>query len=434
MFKTISYHYKCNKNELSILRFLCHISKNVYNVALYELRQAYLNTKTIPTYFDLNKLVLKNINSHIINTYQTLCIDRLAYNSMNTFVKYNMKNNNVKLPKYLNKYGYYPLVTDQIRIKEMNNKKYIKLPISNLFRTKRFLKEDYSYDSLLSEFVNQIKDIDIKDIYFKIPKEIYSNKIHQLRIIPDKYGEYFKVEFSYSYEENKEYEGNTNISLGIDIGISNLATCITNIGNSFIIDGKYLKSINVLYNKRISQLKSKLNYGIYTSKRIRILERKRNLKIEDYINKAVNEIMTKSKELKVSKIIIGWNKGLKTNGIKNDSLKGKDKRRINQTFIQIPLSRFKNKIVEKCKNNNIDVLVINESYTSKSSALDNDLVKKGLYSGKRIKRGLYKTKEGNIINSDINAAINMIRKCNSNEVNLQMSRGLTSPLRVYVRL
>ena len=90
--------------------------------------------------------------------------------------------------------------------------------------------------------------------------------------------------------------------------------------------------------------------------------------------------------------------------------------------------------MEKCKNNNIDVLVINESYTSKASALDNDLVEKGLYSGKRITRGLYKTKEGNIINSDINAAINMIRKCNSNEVNLQMSRGLTSPLRVYVRL
>ena len=59
MFKTISYHYKCNKNELKILRFLCHISKNVYNVALYELRQSYIDTKTIPTYFDLNKMVLK---------------------------------------------------------------------------------------------------------------------------------------------------------------------------------------------------------------------------------------------------------------------------------------------------------------------------------------------------------------------------------------
>lgn len=433
MFKTISYHYKCNKNELKILRFLCHISKNVYNVALYELRQSYIDTKTIPTYFDLNKMVLKNINSHIINTYQTLCIDRLAYNSMNTFIKYSKTNDKVRMPKYLNKNGYYPLITDQIRIKEKNNKKYIKLPISNLFRTKKFLKEDYSYDSLLNEFIKEIKDIDIKDIYFKIPKEIYNNKIHQLRIIPDRYGEYFKVEFSYSYDEEKEYKGN-NISLGIDIGISNLATCITNNGKSFIIDGKYLKSINVLYNKRISKLKSKLNHGTFTSKRIRILERKRDLKIEDYINKAVNEIIVKSKELKVSKIIIGWNKGLKTNGIKNDLLKGKDKRRINQTFIQLPLSRFKNKIIEKCKNNNIEVIVINESYTSKASALDNDLIEKGIYSGKRITRGLYKTKNGNIINSDINAAINMIRKCNSNEINIQMSRGLTSPLRVYVRL
>ena len=136
MFKTISYHYKCNKNELKILGFLCHISKTVYNVAIYELRQSYIATKTIPTYFDLNKMVLKNINSHIINTYQTLCIDRLAYNSMNIFIKYSKTNDKVRMPKYLNKNGYYPLITDQIRIKEKNNKKYIKLPISNLFRTK----------------------------------------------------------------------------------------------------------------------------------------------------------------------------------------------------------------------------------------------------------------------------------------------------------
>ena len=77
MFKTISYHYKYNKNELKVLSFLCHISKNVYNVALYELRQSYLDTKTIPTFFDLNKLVSKNINSHVINTYQALCINPL---------------------------------------------------------------------------------------------------------------------------------------------------------------------------------------------------------------------------------------------------------------------------------------------------------------------------------------------------------------------
>ena len=208
MFKTISYHYKINdKNILKILQFLCHVSKNVYNTALYELRKEFFDNDKIMSYYDLNKLVLNNINSHIINTYQTLCIDRCAYNSMNTFVKYNKYKSNVKLPKYLDKKGYYPLITDQIRIIDNNGKKSIKLPVSNLFRTKKMFNLDLNNDSLLKEFINEIKDIEIKDIYFNIPKKIYNNKIHQLRIIPNKNGNYFKIEFSYSYELNNKYKG-----------------------------------------------------------------------------------------------------------------------------------------------------------------------------------------------------------------------------------
>ena len=435
MFKTISYHYKCkNINEKRILQFLCHISKNVYNVALYELRKYYFDNENVMSYYDLNKLVMKNINSHIINTYQTLCIDRCAYDSMNTFVKYNKYKSNVKIPKYLDKNGYYPLITDQIRILEKNDKKCIKLPLSNLFRTKKIFGIELNDDSILNRFLNEIKDVNISNIYFNIPKKIYNNKIHQIRIVPDKYGDYFKIEFSYSYEEKKKYKRIDNKILGIDLGITNLASCVTNDGKSFIIDGKYLKSLNVLYNKKIAKCQSKLPSGIYHSKMINKLRLKRNLKINDYINKAVSRIIIEAKINRISKIIVGWNKGIKTFGIKNEELKKKDKKRINQQFVGIPLSKFKDKLVAKAKENNIEIDVINESYTSKASAIDNDDIRLGNYSGKRIKRGLYKTKNGNIINADINAALNMIRKCNSNELNIQMSRGLTSPCRIYVRL
>ena len=435
MFKTISYHYKIkDKNTLKILQFLCHVSKNVYNTALYELRKEFFDNDKIMSYYDLNKLVLNNINSHIINTYQTLCIDRCAYNSMNTFVRYNKYKSNFKLPKYLDKKGYYPLITDQIRIVDNDGKKSIKLPVSNLFRTKKIFNLDLNNDSLLKEFINEIKDIEIKDIYFNVPKKIYKNKIHQLRIIPNKSGDYFKIEFSYSYELNNKYKGIENKVLGIDIGITNLAACVTNNGKSFIIDGKYLKSINVLYNKKIAKCQSKLPSGIYHSKMINKLRLKRNLKINDYINKAVSRIIIEAKINRISKIIVGWNKGIKTFGIKNEELKKKDKKIINQQFVGIPLSKFKDKLVAKAKENNIEIDIINESYTSKASAIDNDEIGLGNYSGKRIKRGLYKTKNGNIINADINAALNMIRKCNSNELNIQMSRGLTSPCRIYVRL
>jgi IS605 OrfB family transposase len=435
MFKTISYHYKYKNNkELKILQFLCHISKNVYNTALYELRKSYFDNGNIMSYFDLNKIVMKNINSHIINTYQTLCIDRCAYNSMNNFIRYSKYNKNVKIPKYLDKKGFYPLITDQIRILEKENKKCIKLPLSNLFRTKKLFNFELNDDSILSGFIDDIRNIDIKDIYFNIPKKIYDNKIHQIRIIPDKYGNYFNIEFSYSYDNKNNYKGIENKILGIDIGITNLASCITNDGKSFIIDGKYLKSLNVLYNKKIAKCQSKLPNGIYHSKMIDKLRLRRDLKINDYINKSVNEIVKQAKINKISKIIVGWNNGIKTFGIKNDELKKKDKRIINQQFVGLPLSKFKNKLIFKAKENNINIEIINESYTSKASALDNDEITKGTYSGKRITRGLYQTKDGYIINSDINAALNMIRKCNSNEINIQMSRGLTSPCRIYVRL
>ena len=435
MFKTISYHYKIkNKNILKIFQFLCHVSKNVYNNALFELRQRYFNNEDFISYYDLNKIVMNNINSHIINTYQTLCITRCAYNSMETFIRYNKKNSNVKLPKYLPKLGYYPLITDQIRIIEKNNKKCIKLPVSNLFRTNRFRNLDLKDDSLLKGFINEIKDIEIKDIYFNIPKKIYKNKIHQLRIIPDMNGQYFKIEFSYGYENKNRYEGINNKILGIDIGISNLAACAINNGKTFIIDGKYLKSLNVLYNKKIAKCQSKLSSGIYKSNMIDRLRKNRDNKINDYINKAVSLIIKEAKINKVSKIIVGWNKGIKSFGIKNEELKKKDKKKINQQFVGLPLARFKNKLVLKSESEGIAIEVINESYTSKASAIDKDEIKKGIYSGKRIKRGLYQTKEGYIINADINGALNMIRKCNSNELSIQMSRGLTSPCRIRVRL
>ena len=130
----------------------------------------------------------------------------------------------------------------------------------------------------------------------------------------------------------------------------------------------------------------------------------------------------------------------KKGGIKNSKLKGKKKKKSNQSFVQVPISRFKDKIKSKAKEYGIYVRVINESYTSKSSFYDNDPIIKGQYSGERIRRSLYKTKEGLIVNADINAALNIykkyINKSNStnNKIDYLMSRGLTIPSRVIVAL
>ena len=118
----------------------------------------------------------------------------------------------------------------------------------------------------------------------------------------------------------------------------------------------------------------------------------------------------------------------------------KKKKKTNQSFVQIPISRFKDKIVLKAKEYGIYVRVINESYTSKSSFYDNDPIIKGQYSGERIRRGLYKTKDGLIVNADINAALNIYKKyviksnSTNNKIDYLMSRGLTIPSRVIVAL
>ena len=159
-----------------------------------------------------------------------------------------------------------------------------------------------------------------------------------------------------------------------------------------------------------------------------MLDSKRNRVVEDYFNKAVSTLIRKVKELNVDEVIIGYNKNMKKGGIKNDKLKGKDKRKTNQNFVSIPLSRFKDKVIFKCQQNGIKVTTINESYTSKASFYDNDKIEKGEYSGERIHRGLYKRDNSNVlINADVNGALNIYKKyvlkCNStnNKVDYLMS-------------
>ena len=447
-FLTMKYHFKANEKEKKLLKLLCRISKNIYNSSLYELRQQYFKNKSICTHFELNMIIKNNPNYHILNTYQSMCTIRIAHNNMSKYIKYHKedgtfigKGNNdfARFPKYKKKKTLMPLVTDQIRPIWYKGHKCIKLPLSNLARTSKIFNKVFE-DDLIDLFIKESELKESFDIFFKIPKELYRNTIHQFRIIPNSIGTEYTIEFTYSVPDYPKPKTNITKSMAIDLGISNLASCATTDNESFIIDGKRLKSINQYYNKQKAYYQSKLPQGIKYSKRLMELDEKRNRQIEDYLNKAVSTLINKSIDLNVEEIIIGWNKYIKTNGIKNDDLKGKDKKRVNQTFVQIPLSRFKDKLVFKCKQKGIKTIIIDESYTSKSSFYDNDPIEKYRYSGQRISRGLYQTKDNRIINADINAALNIYKKavikCNStnDKINHLMSRGLTIPNRILVTL
>ena len=451
-FRTMKYHFKASIEERKLLKFLCRISKNIYNCALYELRRQYFKDKAICSYFELNKLISFNSNYHILNTYQSICTIRVAHSAMEKYVRYHNsdgtlnelgykfsnENDCASFPRYKKKKGLMPLITDQIRPIYKDGKKCIKLPLSNLTRTSKVFNQIFE-DELIDTFVKESELKESFNIFFKIPKELYDKKIRQFRVIPNSRGDDFYIEFTYEVEVSKPNK-EINKSLAIDLGISNLASCVITDNTSFIIDGKYLKSLNRLYNKKKASLQSKLPNGVYTSKKIRNLNKKRNHQIDDYLNKAVSTLIKKCKELEVDEIIIGYNKGFKKHGIKNEELKRKEKRQVNQNFVQIPLSRFKDKLKLKAYENGIYVRVINESYTSKSSFYDNDPIKKNQYSGNRIRRSLYETKNKKIVNADINAALNIYKKyiiksnSKDDKVNYLMSRGLTNPSRVIVAL
>ena len=447
-FLTMKYHFKANSNEKKLLKLLCRISKNIYNSALYELRQQYFKNKSICTYFELTKILKNNPNYHILNTYQSICTIRMAHNNMSKYIKYHNEDGTfigkgnkdfAIFPKYKKKKSLMPLVTDQIRPIWYKGHKCIKLPLSNLARTSKIFNKVFE-DELIDLFIKESELKESFDIFFKIPKELYNCNIHQFRIIPNSIGSDYIIEFTYEVGEYPKPKANITKSMAIDLGVSNLASCIITDNTSFIIDGKRLKSINQFYNKQKAYYQSKLPQGVRYSKRLRNLDNKRNRQVEDYLNKSVSKLVNKAIETNIEEIIIGWNKYIKTYGVKNEDLKGKDKRKVNQTFVQIPLSRFKDKLVFKCKQKGIKTIIINESYTSKSSFYDNDPIQYGQYSGKRISRGLYQTKDNRIVNADINAALNIYKKavitCNStnDKINHLMSRGLTIPNRILVTL
>ena len=429
MFRTLKYHYKVkNDYEKRLLMFLFHISKNLYNVSLYTLRQQYFNYDKISSYYELNKLLNSNENFHILNTYASICTIRQAYNSMSLFIKHQND-----LPKYLSKRDVYALYTDQVRPILYNNKKCIKLPLSNLVRTNKVLTTTFN-DPLIREFIKELNINKIENIYFPIPKVIEDKEIKQVRIVPLYKGEYIEIEFSYKKEKVELNEGNNN-TLSIDVGINNLMTLVTTNNNSYIIDGKRLKSINQFYNKQKAYYQSKLVNNKY-SKRLKRFDLRNKHRIDDYVNKAVNQVIKISKEEKVNTIVIGYNKGLKEKGIKNDNLTNKEKSKINQNFTRIPISRLINKIKYKCEEYSINCIVINESYTSLSSFYDNDKIdKQEKYSGKRIKRGLYLTKNNIEVNADVNAALNILRKSkpkDDEDIHYLRDRGLTIPKRLQL--
>lgn len=267
----------------------------------------------------------------------------------------------------------------------------------------------------------------------KVSTLIDFNKINQIRVVPDL--DSYIVEVVYTVPD-VEFKENNKEYLSIDIGLNNLATCVTNTfkTNPFIINGKPLKSINQYYNKKLSEFKGMLG-DLKTCKRIKKLTKNRNNKISDYLHKSSRYIINQLVSNNINTLIVGKNKCWK-----QDIKLGK---RNNQNFVSIPHNKFISMLEYKCKLNGINFILTEESYTSKCSFIDDEplskqvkeivdengeVVKVDNYKGRRVKRGLFKSAIGLSINADINGALNIMRKVvpefNVRELILKLKKGI----------
>lgn len=405
------------KKEYNILRELCRIAKNLTNQAIYNVRQHYFQEKQYLRY-EANYHEMKScqnyklLNSNIAQ--QTLKDVDAMFKSFFSLIKlakqgkYNFRH--IKLPNYLAKNDYSNLAISQIRLRKDN---FLTIPFSNAFKQK--------YEG-------------IKKIQIKIPQVLEDKKIKEIRIIPKFNARFFEIQYTYEIQE-EEIKLNINNALAIDLGVNNLCTCVTNTGKSFIIDGRKLKSLNQFFNKQNAKLRSikdKQSIERQTKQQYLIFNKRKN-RVNDYINKTCRYIINYCLSNDIGTLVIGYNQSFqcKANlGKKN-----------NQIFTHLPFGKIREKLEYLCKRYNINYILQEESYTSKASFFDNDELpiynadnpQTYEFSGKRIKRGLYQTKNNYLFNADCNGALNILRKSRAVDLTVLCSRGeMDTPKRIRI--
>ena len=415
MYLTVKQQVKhLSKEDYITIRELCHTAKNLANEAIYNVRQHYFTEgeflkyeknytllKNSPNYKALNSNMAQQILKEVDGSFQSFFgLLKLVKQGKYAFM-------GCKLPHYLPKDGYTTLIIGFVRLKGNQ----LILPFSNSFKKTH------------------------KSVEITIPPILLDKTIKEIRIIPKANARFFEIQYIYE-AECIQRNLNTNNALALDLGINNLVTAVSNSGQSFIIDGKRLKSINQWFNKenaRLQSIKDKQHFSRKPTNRQKAVARNRNNKVNDYMNKTVRRVIDYCIINNIGTLVVGYNETFQHN-----SHIGKQN---NQNFVNIPYGQLRNKLEYLCKLNDIVFVKQEESYTSKSSFWDRDNIpvynadnpKEYQFSGRRLQRGLYKTASGKTINADVNGALNIMRKSSVVDMNILYSRGeVDTPIRIRI--
>ena len=399
---------------------LTHLSKNLYNYTNYILRQVYIqkfdnldeDIRKLIKSFEYNNKTYYKIDEYDLTTY-LIKINQIDFRALPTHTS-----QQIIKSLYKNWKSFYKTIKSYWQ----NKDKFTGVP-----KLPKYKKKDGHYIVIFT--VCQAK---LKEGFICFPKrtkieplKTKVNNIKQVRIIPK--ASHNIIEIIYEKEKINHENLDNNLYLGIDLGVNNLVSTSNNAElNSFIVNGKVLKSMNQFYNKKKAKLMSFVN-NKGTSNRLKKLDFKRNNKVSDYMHKTSRFIINYCIQNNIKNIVVGYNKDWKRN-IEIGKVN-------NQKFVMIPYQKLINQLEYKAEENGINVKLIEESHTSKCSALDNESIEKHKeYSGKRIKRGLFRSSKGKLINADVNAAINILRKVIDDDLlKIQSIEGLVfSPIKINI--
>ena len=355
----------------------CFYSKNLFNVANYIIRQEFINNHNYIKYREMDKLLKQTKEYKLLMSQSSQCLLQVLDRSWKSF---------------------YVSIKDWT----LHPEKYLGKP-----RIPKYKKKDGRFTWFLKN--NQTY---IKDGYLNFRLKIFGgykfktnakSRLISVRFVPK--GNIYVLEIITEIEVSDKVKETQNIC-SIDLGVNNFVTMVNNIGlQPIIINGKGLKSINQYYNKQKAKIQSELQirHKQHWSKKLSNLTLKRGNKIKNIIHHASHYIMDYCNEHDIDTLIVGLNKTWK------QECKLKDK--ATQNFTYIPYDMLIKQLEYKCQNSGIKLIMTEESYTSGTSFLDNEQPEKKYYDkSRRIQRGLFKSNSGQLINSDVNGAFQIMKK------------------------
>ena len=376
---------KQNNDYYSLIDDFCLKAKNLYNHANYIIRQEFCSTNKWIRYQYLDTILKQDTDypdyTNMPTAQSAQQILRLLDKNWTSFFKA-IKDwskhkdkylGRPKLPKYKSKNGREILILTNQNVKLKGN--ILSFP------------KTFNKFTIQPQFVNRTNFVSFQQVRF-LPR----NKHIVIEVV-------YNIDVPDLVSDNGRY-------LSIDIGVDNLSTIASNFNEApVIVNGKGLKSINQYYNKSLAHYKSitkKLNKQDYSNKQNK-LTIKRNVKITDYLHKTSRFIVNYAKQHSVSVIVIGYNKEWKQNSVLS--------KQVNQHFIQIPFNTLISQIQYKAEEFGIKVILVEESYTSGTSFLDNEMpIKENYNKSRRKHRGIFKSNNGTLINADVNGAFQILKK------------------------